>query len=111
MVEGWYDCGKPETLLSTNRALLEKQPPARRIDGVVVVDPVYIAPSAKVSNSVIGPFTTVGDHAVINESVVRNSIIRESAHVQRTLLENSIVKRICGKRKLQAHQRWRFFGD
>jgi len=91
MVEGWYDCGKPETLLSTNRALLEKQPPARRIDGVVVVDPVYIAPSAKVSNSVIGPFTTVGDHAVINESVVRNSIISESAHVHRTLLENSIV--------------------
>ena len=91
MVEGWYDCGKPETLLSTNRALLEKQPPARRVEGVVVVDPVYIASTAKLKNCVIGPYTTVGDHAFIDESVVRNSIISESAQVHRALLENSIV--------------------
>jgi glucose-1-phosphate thymidylyltransferase len=91
MVEGWYDCGKPETLLSTNRALLEKQPPAKQVHGVVVVNPVYIAPTAKLKNCVIGPYTTVGDHAVIDESVVRNSIISESARVHRALLENSIV--------------------
>jgi len=24
-VEGWYDCGKPETLLSTNKFLLDKK--------------------------------------------------------------------------------------
>jgi len=90
-VDGWYDCGKPETLLATNRALLEKQPPSTPVEGIVVVNPVYISPTAKVTNSVIGPFTTVGDHAVIDESVIRNSIISESARVQRALLENSIV--------------------
>ncbi len=35
-VEGWYDCGKPETLLSTNRALLEKRSCPRVIEGVVI---------------------------------------------------------------------------
>jgi glucose-1-phosphate thymidylyltransferase len=90
-VEGWYDCGKPETLLATNRALLEKHSTTRQIEGVVVIEPVYIAPSAILEHCVVGPNTTVGEHAVIGESVVRNSIISEHAQVRRSLLDNSIV--------------------
>ena len=90
-VEGWYDCGKPETLLSTNRHLLEKKPLMQKISGVVVEPPVYISPGAKISNSVIGPYTTVADRAVIGDSIVRNSIVSEEAQVYRALLDNSIV--------------------
>ena len=91
LVDGWYDCGKPETLLSTNRALLERRPPHGPLPGVVINDPVYIAPSATVRDSVIGPNTTIGDNAEVVESVVRSTIISENAEVQRALLENSIV--------------------
>lgn len=91
MVEGWFDCGKPETLLSTNKALLEKHSVSRKIEGVVVNEPVYISPSAKLSSCVVGPYTTVGDNARISESVVRNSIIGEEARVERAMLENSII--------------------
>jgi glucose-1-phosphate thymidylyltransferase len=91
MVEGWYDCGNPETLLSTNRALLEKHSTGRVITGVVVNEPVYIAPTAVLSNCIIGPNTSVGDGAEISDSVIRNSIISESAKVHGALLENSIV--------------------
>lgn len=90
-VEAWYDCGKPETLLSTNRALLEKQAPLNSLAGVIINNPVYIAPTAKVENCVLGPYTTVGDRATVSESVVRNSIISEEAQVHRALLDNSIV--------------------
>ena len=91
MVDGWYDCGKPETLLSTNRALLEKKSTPRTIDGVVVIDPVFIAPNAKLSHSVIGPYTSIGEDASISEAIVRNSIIGAEAQVHRALLDNSIV--------------------
>jgi len=90
-VEGWYDCGKPETLLATNRALLEKKSTSRPIEGVVIVDPVYIAASAKLSRSVIGPYTSVGEEACISDSVVRNSIIGGEANVHKSLLDNSII--------------------
>ncbi|MFN0157431.1 MAG: sugar phosphate nucleotidyltransferase [Bacteroidota bacterium] len=90
-VEGWFDCGKPETLLSTNRALLEKKSTSRKIEGVVINEPVYISPKAILKDCIIGPFTTVGDNAQISESVVKNSIIGEDAHVQRAMLDNSIV--------------------
>ncbi|HCV43503.1 MAG TPA: nucleotidyl transferase [Bacteroidetes bacterium] len=91
LVEGWYDCGKPETLLSTNRALLEKKSTPRKVEGVVVIDPVYIAPSAKLVNCVIGPYTSIGEQASISDSIVRNSIIGEDATVRKVLLDNSIV--------------------
>lgn len=90
-VEGWFDCGKPETLISTNRALLEKRSTSRVIEGVVVVEPVFIASNAVLENCVIGPNTTVSENAVISESIVRNSIIGEGAQVRKTLLDNSIV--------------------
>ena len=91
MVEGWYDCGKPETLLSTNRALLEKRSTSRSVPGVVINEPVYIAPTAVLANCIIGPNTSVGDGAEITDAVIRNSIISENARVHGTLLENSIV--------------------
>ncbi len=90
-VDGWFDCGKPETLLSTNRALLEKKSTSRKMEGVVVNEPVYISPKAMLKDCIIGPYTTVGDNAQISESVIRNSIIGEEAHVQRAMLDSSIV--------------------
>ncbi len=91
MVDGWYDCGKPETLLSTNRALLEKKSTSQSIDGVVINAPVYVSSTARLSNCIIGPYTTVGDNAHVTESVIRNSIIGEGAQVHKALLDNSIV--------------------
>ena len=90
-VDGWFDCGKSETLLSTNRHLLEKKPMITSIDGVVIIPPVYISPKSKISSSVIGPFATIAAGAVVADSIVRNSIVSEEAHVSKSLLDNSIV--------------------
>lgn len=90
-VEGWFDCGKPETLLSTNRYLLEHQPvPAPRND-VLIQPPAFISPKAKVSNSIIGPHATIADNATVENTIVRNSIISEGATVLNSLIEDSII--------------------
>lgn len=90
-VEGWYDCGKPETLLATNRILLAKLSAPAPVKGVVVNPPVYISPLAKVSNSVIGPNATVAEDAIVENSIIRNSIISAGGKVTDALLEDSIV--------------------
>jgi glucose-1-phosphate thymidylyltransferase len=90
-VDGWYDCGKPDTLLATNRHLLEKKPLNRVLDGVVTVPPVYISERAKVSNSVIGPYATIADGASVTDSIVRDSIVSEDAKVSKALLDNSLI--------------------
>ncbi|HTK83012.1 MAG TPA: sugar phosphate nucleotidyltransferase [Bacteroidota bacterium] len=90
-VEGWFDCGKPETLLSTNRHLLEKLDHKVSLEDVVIIPPVYISPKARVMNSVIGPFATIAHGAMVEDSIIHNSIVSEDAQVTRALLQNSIV--------------------
>jgi len=94
-VEGWYDCGKTEALLETNRALLDAAVipagpvPAR--PGVVIVPPVALDPSADVMHSVIGPHASIGPRARVRRSVVKNSIVNEGAVVEDALLDRSVV--------------------
>ncbi|RCK72626.1 MAG: Glucose-1-phosphate thymidylyltransferase [Ignavibacteriae bacterium] len=90
-VDGWYDCGKPETLLATNQHLLNKKSNGKSTNGMVVIPPVYISPRAKIMNSVIGPYTTIADDAVIMDSIIRNSIINQGAEIEKSLLDNSII--------------------
>ena len=90
-VEGWYDCGKPKTVLSTNKARLEEGSTYRPREGVIIAEPVFIAPTAVLCNCVIGPNTTVGDGAEISESVIRDSIVGAESRVSKVLLENSII--------------------
>ena len=90
-IDGWHDCGSPETLLETNRHLLDKKSTTRDVEGVVVLPPVYISTTCQIARSVIGPYATIADEAIIEDSIVRNSIVSEEARVQKALLENSII--------------------
>jgi glucose-1-phosphate thymidylyltransferase len=90
-VEGWYDCGKPETLLSTNRYLLDKKNTARDFDDSIIIPPVYIAPSAVVKRSVVGPYATIAEHSSVTNSIIRDSIISDYAVLDQSMLDKSIV--------------------
>jgi glucose-1-phosphate thymidylyltransferase len=90
-VEGWFDCGKPETLLSTNQYLLERQTAPAHAQNVVVTLPAFISSTAKVSNAIIGPNATIADGATISNAIIRNSIIGEDAVVENALIEDSII--------------------
>jgi len=90
-IDGWYDCGKPETLLETNQHLLSKMKLKRKIPGSVLIPPVYVSPTAKIIDSVVGPFVSVADDAVIRSSIIRNSIIGEESEVNFCLLESSLI--------------------
>jgi glucose-1-phosphate thymidylyltransferase len=90
-VEGWFDCGKPETLLNTNRFLLDRKPPSRQFPDSIIIPPSFIAETAVIERSVIGPYASVADGAVVKNSIVRDSIISNYAKVQSSLLEQSII--------------------
>ncbi len=92
-VEGWYDAGKPETLLETNRHLLAttrgKRPPER--DGVVVHDPVHVAEGVEIADSEIGPNVTISSGSVIRGSRLRDTIVGEKARLEGCDLHESLV--------------------
>lgn len=94
-IDGWYDCGKPETLLETNKFLLErngmKLTKLGKFENVLIIPPVYISPTSKIENSIIGPYTTISDGVEISSSIIRNSIIGDCAKIYNALLDSSIV--------------------
>ena len=90
-VEGWHDCGKKETMLSTNQFLLEKYNNQYQLDTCVVINPSYISTGAKVSNSVIGPYASIADGSEVTNSIIRDSIISDNASVSNISLSQSII--------------------
>jgi glucose-1-phosphate thymidylyltransferase len=90
-VDHWYDCGTPEALLRANHALLEGARPPAPIPGSVVLPPSFVAETAVVEGSVVGPYVTIGDGARVTSAVIRESIINANARVESVLLEQSII--------------------
>lgn len=89
----WEDCGTRDALLDTNRYLLENLDGRPKGNGAIIVPPVYLDPTAKVVDSVIGPYTSIGAGAVIEGSIIRDSIIDDGAVVRSAMLERSLVGR------------------
>lgn len=93
-VEVWEDCGNVDSLLSTNRYLLDRlQPSNQQASGVAIIEPSIVDPSATVERSVIGPYASVGAGATVRDSVVRDTILEGGAVVTSTVVEHSIVGR------------------
>ncbi len=93
-LEVWEDCGKPETVLHTNRYLLDHgQGQIVATENSIIIPPVYIAETATVTNSIVGPYVTIADEGVIKNSIVRDSIIDERSHIEGAMLSGSLIGR------------------
>jgi glucose-1-phosphate thymidylyltransferase len=95
-VDVWLDCGKPETVLDTNRYLLEHGEDNSALwqnDQRVIIPPVHIHPSAKIERSVIGPYATIAEGCHIVNSIVRDSVVDAGAYVTDHVLANSLIGR------------------
>ncbi len=90
-VDHWYDCGTPESLLRANHALLEHALPPAHLAGSIVIPPAFVADSAVVEGSVIGPYVTIAEGARVTNAVIRESIVNAGARVESVLLEHSII--------------------
>ena len=92
-VGGWYDCGKVETVLETNRHLLENggarrpQPRAQ----VRVLEPVYVADNVELEDCTIGPNVSIDAGSVIKTSVLRDTIVGDGAKIIGSTIVNSMV--------------------
>ncbi len=107
-IEGWFDCGKPETLISTNKHLLSKNHIVTEVKNSVIIPPCFIPVSAQVENSIIGPYVSVGENVIIKSSIIKNSIVDKDAEIYCVNLENSLIG---GRALIKGHPRSLNVGD
>ncbi len=93
-IENWFDCGKPETLLSTNTYILNRdhlEENEHEFVNTKLRQPVYIGEGCKIKNSEIGPNVTITDGVIILNSKIINSLICDNAIVENAELENVVL--------------------
>jgi glucose-1-phosphate thymidylyltransferase len=90
-VSDWHDCGKPETLLATNRYLLQKHSQNYSLSNSIIIPPVFIADTAEIENSLIGPYVSIAGGSKVKQAIIQDSIINENAKVENVLLTQSLI--------------------
>lgn len=92
-VSNWYDCGRKQSLLLTNRILLTNQSPQQNLSftNTVIIPPVHIAEGCQISHSVIGPYVAIAEQAQIRNSIVKDSILGAYSQLESIILHNSVI--------------------
>ena len=104
----------PDDLLEANKRLLglgygsEDAIDRSYGEDFTALPPVFIHESATVSNSVIGPYVSIGDGAVIQNAIVRNSIIDGGTAVSDCILDGALIGENC---KITGKEKALFVGD
>jgi glucose-1-phosphate thymidylyltransferase len=93
-VDGWYDAGKLDTLLETNRTILEKRRMARHPKAgpdVVFVEPVYVEDGVTLRHATIGPNVSIGAGTTVEGSTLRDTIVGAGARIVRSTVHDSMI--------------------
>jgi glucose-1-phosphate thymidylyltransferase len=97
-VSEWLDCGNKDATVYTNKRMLEiKQGAAANfskpadIVNSVVIQPCYIGEGVKITNSVVGPYVSLGAGTTVTDSVIRNSIIQNASGLSGVTIDNSMI--------------------
>lgn len=92
-IEGWYDAGKPETLLETNHHVLSttrgKSPQGGK--NVTVHEPVHVADGVELEDAEIGPNVTISAGSVVRGSRLSHTIVGEKTTIEGSELSGSLV--------------------
>jgi glucose-1-phosphate thymidylyltransferase len=93
-VSSWYDCGHHESLLETNRVLLDEKEDVDNVHELkdsVIIQPVAIGDNVKIINSVVGPHASIASDSIIESSIISDSVIGSRSHISKANLQRSIV--------------------
>lgn len=92
-VAGWYDAGKLDTLLDTNRVMLEKGRAAQlgTVKGSKIIEPVRIEAGAVVEGSTVGPNVVVGAGSVVKGTTLRDTVLGDESTLVSCTLRDSMI--------------------
>ncbi len=96
-IEEWLDCGNKDSLVNANQRILEYNKAKNLTDtsaqiiNSVVLQPCFIGKNAVISNSVIGPYVSIGEGSAVENMVIKNSIIQNHSKLRYGVVEDSMV--------------------
>jgi glucose-1-phosphate thymidylyltransferase len=98
-VQQWMDCGNKKVTVETNAQVLKNEakkgkqliPESCTIDNSVVIKPCYIGEGVKITNSVVGPYASIGANTSVSDSRIQNSIIQHDTSILNANMKDSMI--------------------
>jgi glucose-1-phosphate thymidylyltransferase len=92
-LDEWYDAGRPNMLLDVNEVLLEQLGSSVRCEpeNSVVIEPSSIEAGCRVVNSVVGPNVSVAEGTVIENCILRRTIVGAGSYLENISLTDTII--------------------
>ncbi len=91
----WLDTGTIDATLETNRVLLERGSAnwktGGKNEGVEIIAPSFIHPTATITNSIIGPFASIGADCRIEGCRIEDSILEDGCEIRSARLAHSML--------------------
>jgi glucose-1-phosphate thymidylyltransferase len=98
-VDEWMDCGNKEVTVETNQKMLGFLSEANKPlisenftnENSKIFEPCFIADGVILKNSTVGPYASIGEGTVIEDSTVKNSIIQTNSKIKNAILDNAMI--------------------
>ena len=95
-VQEWLDCGNKDACVYTNQRVLEINTKenftfSKNFKNSIIIEPCFIGKNVEIHNSVIGPHVSIGDGTIIENAIVKNTIIQEETKINGRIIENSML--------------------
>ncbi len=98
-VAEWMDCGNKEITIETNRRMLGFLAESNEalisdkieLTNSKIIEPCFIGKGVKLINSTVGPYASIGDNTIIEDSNVKNSIIQTHTVIKNATLDNAMI--------------------
>jgi len=98
-VEEWMDCGNKNVTIETNNKMLgilydrEEKLISNKITLIdsKIIEPCYIGDDVVLKNSTVGPYASIGNHTIIENSNVKNSIIQNHTKIIKANLDQAMI--------------------
>ena len=92
----WWDCGNKNATVNTNQRVLANATEKLVSDTLKsanseIIEPCYIGENVQLKNAKIGPYVSIGDNTIIEDSVVENTIIQTNSHLINANIKNSMI--------------------
>ena len=98
-VDEWMDCGNKNVTVETNQRMLgflKKDGESLIANSIKqenanIIEPCFIGENVVLKNTTIGPYVSIGNNTVIEDSTVKNSLIQNNTNIKNANLDNAMI--------------------
>lgn len=99
-VDEWMDCGNKAIIVETNQRMLgflqedgEEQLVASsaKLENSTIIEPCFIGENVVLKDATIGPFVSIGNNTVIENSTIKNSLIQTHTNIKNANLDQAMI--------------------